>query len=101
MSRSYKDGRKKGGHRNYKELWSRRPLSNNSWGITSCRWSKTLTHHLERIVNKNITNQELEFFYEECSLMDWWDGKGYIIEYPNIEGETLTYVEYLEGEEDL
>ena len=54
MSRSRKDGRRKGGHfdTTYHELWSRRFRSVN--GDTPNRYTKTRTHRHERRASKRL-----------------------------------------------
>lgn len=59
MSKSRKDG--VGGHgRGHagREYWSRRPGS-KAHGAYPCRWTKTLTHRIERRMNGRVVREEM------------------------------------------
>ena len=59
MSRSKKDGRRRGSHRDtqHREIWSRRCLKVS--GATPGRWAKTITHRFERRQGREIIRTEM------------------------------------------
>lgn len=61
MSRSKKDGRRRGGHRNTqnKELWSRRCPTTNMWDVHDPD-AKRITHRYERRVAKRSILADLQ-----------------------------------------